>query len=80
MKKENDTLATEVLKLLKEENEKSEIKNTQAIKRIYTILIIVLGLFVVSIVDSIYQRCRIIKVIEHHECVEQVNHVETGIQ
>ena len=80
MNKDQDTLATEVLKLLKEQHETSELKSRQAIKRIYIILLIVLGLFVVSIVDSIYQRCRIIKVIEHHECVEQVNHVETGIQ
>ena len=79
MDKESDTIATEVLRLLKEQNEKSEYKSRQAIKRIYLLLIIVLALFVVSIVDSIYQRCRIIKVIEHHECVEQINHVETGI-
>ena len=70
MNKQQDTLATEVLRLLKEEHTKAELKSRQAIKRIYTILIIVLALFVVSIVDSIYQRCRIIDVIEQHECVE----------
>lgn len=70
MNKNQDTLATEVLKLLKEQHETSELKSRQAIKRIYTILVIVLALFVVSIVDSIYQRCRIIDVIEQHECME----------
>ena len=70
MNKQQDTLATEVLKLLKEQHETSELKSRQAIKRIYTILVIVLALFVVSIVDSIYQRCRIIDVIEQHECME----------
>ena len=70
MNKQQDTIATEVLKLLKSQHETSELKSRQAIKRIYTILVIVLALFVVSIVDSIYQRCRIIDVIEQHECVE----------
>ena len=70
MDKGNNAIATEVLRLLKEEHTKAELKSRQAIKRIYTILIIVLALFVVSIVDSIYQRCRIINVIEQHECVE----------
>ena len=40
MEKENTTIATEVLRLLKEENEKSENKSRQAIKRIYLLLII----------------------------------------
>ena len=70
MSKESDTIATEVLRLLKEQNEKSETKSRQTIKRIYLLLLIVSALFVVSIVDSIYQRCRIIDVIEQHECVE----------
>ena len=35
MDKGNNAIATEVLRLLKEENEKSENKSRQAIKRIY---------------------------------------------
>ena len=70
MEKENTTIATEVLRLLKEENEKSENKSRQAIKRIYLLLIIVLALFVVSIVDSIYQRCRIIDLTRQYKIVE----------
>ena len=71
MEKENTTIATEVLRLLKEENEKSENKSRQAIKRIYLLLIIVLALFVVSIVDSIYQRCRIIDLTRQYKIVEK---------
>ena len=40
MEKDNTTIATEVLRLLKEENEKSETKSRQAIKRIYLLLLI----------------------------------------
>ena len=60
MDKNNDTVATEVLKLLKTEYSKQ-------IKGLYILLIIIMFLFVVSIVDSIYQRCRIIKVIEEYD-------------
>lgn len=70
MEKENNAIATEVLRLLKEENEKAENKSKQAIKRTYTLLLIVLALFVVSIVDSIYQRCRIIDLVEQYKIVE----------
>ena len=65
MKEENSGIATEVLKLLKDEY-------TKFIKRLYGLLIIVIILFVVSIVDSIYQRCRIIKVIEKHNCEQEI--------
>lgn len=67
MDKDYGVVATEVLKLLKSEYNKS-------IKRLYTLLIIVMFLFVVSIVDSIYQRCRIIKVIEEYDkhCVQEI--------
>ena len=67
MDKDYGVVATEVLKLLKSEYNKS-------IKRLYILLIIVMCLFVVSIVDSIYQRCRIIKVIEEYDkhCVQEI--------
>lgn len=67
MDKEYGTVATEVLKLLKTEYRKS-------IHRLYGLLIIVMCLFAVSIVDSIYQRCRIIKVVEDYNkhCVQEI--------
>lgn len=67
MDKENGVIATEVLKLLKSEYSKH-------IKGLYLLLIIVMFLFVASIVDSIYQRCRIIKVIEEYDkhCVQEI--------
>ena len=67
MDKDYGVVATEVLKLLKSEYNKS-------IKRLYTLLIIVMCLFVFSIVDSIYQRCRIIKVIEEYDkhCIQEI--------
>lgn len=67
MDKEYGTIATEVLRLLKTEYKKS-------INRLYGLLIIVMFLFVVSIVDSIYQRCRIIKVVENYDkhCVQEI--------
>ena len=63
MDKEYGTVATEVLKLLKKEYSK-------AIKRLYILLLISIVLFVVSIVDSIYQRCRIIDLTEQYKIVE----------
>ena len=57
MDKEYGTIVTEVLRLLKTEYRR-------AIHRLYGLLIIVMCLFVVSIVDSIYQRCRIIDILE----------------
>ena len=63
MEKEYGTLATEVLKLLKAEYR-------HAIKRIYIMLFVVLALFVISVVDSIYQRCRIIDLAEQYQIVE----------
>jgi hypothetical protein len=63
MEKEYGTVATEVLRLLKKEYNK-------AIKRLYTLLLISIVLFVVSIVDSIYQRCRIIDLTEQYKIVE----------
>ena len=71
--KENVTIATEVLKLLKNEYKKE-------INRLYGIVIIVIILFVASIVDSIYQRCRIIKVIEEYDkhCVQAIERNRNG--
>jgi hypothetical protein len=58
---ENDTnaIATSVLHLMK-----------KSIKRIYALLIIFIFLFIVSIVDSIYQRCRIIDLTKQYKIVE----------
>lgn len=61
MKEENGIIATEVLHLMK-----------KSIKRMYILLIIFVALFVFSIIDSIYQRCRIIKLLEEFEVVEEV--------
>lgn len=63
MENNNTTIATEVLRLIKQE------KNS-AIKRLYVLLIISIILFVASIIDSIYQRCRIIDILEQYEVVE----------
>ena len=63
MENNNTTIATEVLRLLKQE------KNS-AIKRLYVLLIISIILFVASVIDSIYQRCRIIDILEQYEVVE----------
>ena len=61
------TIATEVLRLLKSTYGKS-------MTRLYILLIIVISMLAISIVDSIYQRCRIIKIIEEYErnCVQEV--------
>lgn len=61
------TIATEVLRLLKNTYGKS-------MNRLYILLIIVISMLAISIVDSIYQRCRIIKIIEEYErnCVQEV--------
>lgn len=61
----NTTVATEVLRLLKKEYNKT-------IKRLYILLLISIALFVSSIVDSIYQRCRIIDILEQYEVVENM--------
>lgn len=61
MKEENGIIATEVLHLMK-----------KSIKRMYVLLIIFVALFVFSIIDSIYQRCRIIDILEEFEVVEEV--------
>lgn len=59
-------VATEVLHLMK-----------RSLKRTYALLIIFICLFVFSILDSIYQRCRIIDMLEEieveHELTTQEN-------
>lgn len=67
MENKNETVATEVLRLLKKEYNK-------AIKRLFILLIISICLFIASIIDSIYQRCRIIKIIKDYEqnCVQEL--------
>ena len=71
MEDNSKTIATEVLQLLKREYNK-------AIKRLYILLIGALILLVISVVDSIYQRCRIIDVLEEYEknCVEVVVEIQ----
>ena len=71
----NTTVATEVLRLLK-----SEYKKT--IKILYTLLLISILLFVASIVDSIYQRCRIINILEKYEVdmIETIDVIEKDIE
>ena len=67
MENNSGTIATEVLMLLKSTYGKS-------MNRLYILLIIVISMLAISIVDSIYQRCRIIKIIENYErhCVQEV--------
>ena len=60
MDKDYGAVATEVLHLMK-----------QSIKRMYILIIILIGLLVISIGDSIYQRCRIIDLLEEFEKVEE---------
>ena len=73
MENEYGVVATEVLKLLKKEYNK-------AIKRLYIAFFSVLFLFVISIVDSIYQRCRIIDIIEEYEnnCIQEIAEMNEG--
>ena len=49
-------VATPVLHLMK-----------KSIKRMFVLLIVFIILFVISISDSIYQRCRLIRVIKDYE-------------
>lgn len=55
-----DSLAVGVIKLVK-----------KSLVRVYFLLIIFIVLFVFSILDSIYQRCRIIDLLEEFEVVEE---------
>ena len=53
-------VATPVLHLMK-----------KSIRRMFILLIIFITLFVISVIDSIYQRCRIIDLLESFEVVEE---------
>jgi len=53
-------IATEVIKLLK-----------ASVKRLYILLLILLVMFVISIIDSFYQRHVIIDILEDMEVVEE---------
>ena len=53
-------VATPVLHLMK-----------KSIRRMFILLIIFIILFVISVIDSIYQRCRIIGILESIEVVEE---------
>lgn len=57
MEKETGVIATPVLHLMK-----------KSIRRMYKLLIVFIVLFIISIIDSIYQRCRIIDLIEKNDC------------
>lgn len=54
-------VATPVLHLMK-----------KSIRRMFILLIIFVVLLVFSVIDSIYQRCRIIRMLESFEVVEEV--------
>ena len=58
-------VATPVLHLMK-----------KSIKRMFILLIIFITLFVISVIDSIYQRCRIIGILESIEIVEETETYE----
>lgn len=60
MEKESGIVATEVLHLMK-----------RSLRRIYSLLIIFIILLIFSVIDSIYQRCRIIDLLEKNEVVEE---------
>ena len=60
MEEKYGIVATPVLHLMK-----------KSIKRMYVLLIIFITLFVISVIDSIYQRCRIIGILESIEVVEE---------
>ena len=62
---ENEFIATNVLHLMK-----------RSIKRMFVLLIIFIVLLIFSVIDSIYQRCRIIDILEQIEVVEEVDTYE----
>ena len=61
MFREDDSLAVGVIKMVK-----------KSLVRVYALLILFIILFVFSIIDSIYQRCRIIDLLKSFEVVEEV--------
>ena len=58
-------VATPVLHLMK-----------KSIRRMFVLLIIFVVLLVFSVIDSIYQRCRIIRLLESFEVVEETETYE----
>ena len=60
MFREDDSLAVGIIKMVK-----------KSLVRVYALLILFIILFVFSIIDSIYQRCRIIDLLEEFEVVEE---------
>lgn len=60
MFREDDSLAVGVIKMVK-----------KSLVRVYVLLILFIILFVFSIIDSIYQRCRVIDLLEEFEVVEE---------
>lgn len=58
-------VATPVLHLMK-----------KSIRRMFILLIIFVVLLVFSVIDSIYQRCRIIRLLESFEIVEETETYE----
>ena len=62
--KDDDSLAVAVIRLVK-----------KSLIRVYVLLIIFIALFIFSIIDSIYQRYRIVDLLEDIETVEET--VET---
>ena len=60
MFREDDSLAVGVIKMVK-----------KSLVRVYVLLILFIILFVFSIIDSIYQRCRVIDLLEKFEVVEE---------
>lgn len=68
MNENSGMIATETLRLLKKEYNKS-------LRLLYILLIGVTVLLIVSVVDSIYQRCRIIDILEEYEkdCVQEIS-------
>ena len=46
----------------------------------FILLIVFIILFVISIADSIYQRCRIIDILEEYEVVEEVSETYDVVQ
>jgi hypothetical protein len=62
MEKETGIVATPVLHIMK-----------KSVKRMYILLIVFIILFIISLVDSIYQRCRIIDILEKYGNAECYN-------
>lgn len=69
MFREDDSLAVGVIKMVK-----------KSLVRVYVLLILFIILFVFSIIDSIYQRCRIIDLLEDFEVVEETITETTNVE